>query len=256
MKRKYIILGLAIASIGTGFMARMYIHPPTLRPGSGQEKLGRQNASGELSVPAQTQPLYAFGNSQWVKADYTFGANKGELNKNNVSQNHNTLLLMSPANTYDGAGIESVGRYSFGLFSSRIQCPKLLGAICTFFLYEDTPDKKANEIDMEIYTDGSRKIDLVVHVKGLRKYYTQLILPFDPSEDFHEYLIDYQESQINFYADSKFLARFENDIGQSAMKIVSNLWWPEWMPLSSKAPEDRFMQIGLIQYESSNLISR
>ena len=204
-----------------------------------------------LSLQSFNENFKSFNENYWIKADYTFATNKGYEKSENISLNGGILAMKSFANSYDGAGIQSINTYSYGSFSANIECPQASGTLCTFFLYQPDSEKKSDEIDIEIYNDGSRKVDLVTYMLGQKNNYTQVILPFDPSESFHEYRIDYYQDYVSFYIDGKIIKKFTSKLPSHPMQIMSNFWWPAWMPYpDSKIPNDSYMNIDWIKYNS------
>ncbi|KAK4039208.1 concanavalin A-like lectin/glucanase domain-containing protein [Parachaetomium inaequale] len=106
----------------------------------------------------------------------------------------------------------------WGTFRAVVKVPGVGGSCAAFFWYfNDT-----QEIDMEFLTkdfnatNSSYPVNLVLQSReaALAGYdasqtgnFIQAYLPFDPTETFHEYRIDYLPGRVLFYADGELLAR-------------------------------------------------
>ncbi|KAK3494479.1 concanavalin A-like lectin/glucanase domain-containing protein [Neurospora hispaniola] len=107
---------------------------------------------------------------------------------------------------------------SYGTFRASMKLTTIPGTCAAFFWYfNDT-----QEIDMEFLSkdfDHSKKaypVNLVLQSRAAAAHgydasqtdnFMQANLPFDPTADFHEYRIDYNPSEILFYADRVLLAK-------------------------------------------------
>jgi len=72
-------------------------------------------------------------------------------------------------------------------------------------------------------------------------------LPFDPTEDFHDYAFFYDEESITFYVDGEPMQEFEGGLPEERMKLYVNSWFPEW--LSGEKPDsERYVCVDWIEY--------
>ncbi len=123
--------------------------------------------------------------------------------------------------------------------------PDTPGSITGFFLYE--PPDLASEIDIEIYNDPSGKILFTTYADGEQTHTEPTSLPFDPTEDFHDYAFFYDESSITFYVDGKPMQEFEGSLPEKRMKLYVNTWFPTW--LDGEEPDsDRYAYVDWIEH--------
>ena len=121
----------------------------------------------------------------------------------------------------------------------RAKGPDALSSITGFFLYE--PPDLESEIDIEVYNDFSGKI-LFTTADGEQTHTETTSLPFDSTEDFHDYAFFYDESSIIFYVDGEPMQEFEGSLSEKRMKLYVNTWFPNW--LGGKEPDsDRYAYV-------------
>jgi beta-glucanase (GH16 family) len=176
----------------------------------------------------------AFDSSRWIKSDHTLGLT--DFDPANVVVNNERLGLRIPALTTGGAEIESVDYYGHGTYKARIRTADAPSSITGFFLYR-SPDFYA-EIDIEIYNNGTGKVDFVTYADGQRTHYVQKDFRFDPSAEFHTYRFDYTPGAVRFYIDGDLKQVWTDGIPQGSMKLLVNTWFPSWLaglpPLTTK----------------------
>ena len=183
--------------------------------------------------------------SAWIPGDHFLG--KGWLNPENVSHESGKLLLTLPVDSYDGAEIKSASRVQFRNVEVRLRTPEAPGSFSAFFLYEfvQTPDN--DEIDIEIFNDGSRKIWFTTWVDGQQTNHVRLTLPFDPTAGLHDYRIEWSRRRVRFLVDGVLMQKWTKGVPQDAMYVMSNAWWPDWMD-GPILDESRMHQIDRIIY--------
>jgi beta-glucanase (GH16 family) len=185
-----------------------------------------------------------FDSSRWLKSDHVLG--RTDFAPENVVVNNDRLGLLIPANTTNGAEIESVDYYGHGTYKARIRTADAPSSITGFFLYR-SPDYHA-EIDIEIYNDGTGKVDFVTYADGQRTHYVGKDFRFDPSAGFHTYRLDYLPSAVKFYVDGDLKQVWTDGIPQGSMKLMVNTWFPSW--LKGIAPSTaRTTRVEFISYE-------
>jgi len=220
------------------------------------KKITDSAASVKISVPLYDEQFNNFNEEYWYKNDYTFLSNRGYFFPKNIYIENSILRLHSPANNYEGAGIESKSAYGYGSYSASIKCPRATGMLCAFFLYQPNIEaldysrttQRPDELDIEIFADGSRRVEIVLYSGGQKNHFTPVTLPFDPANSFHEYQIDYYQNEVRFLADKKVLAIYNNLLPSSPLKVMSNFWWPWWMPSAPKNHPDYYMEVDWIKY--------
>lgn len=139
------------------------------------------------------------------------------------------IRLRLPAGRCDGAEIRTERRVLHGEYGVRMRTPHAPGSVSAFFLYQDVPGGN-DEIDIEIFNDGSRRALLVVWVAGKVTREAEVVLPFDPAADFHEYAIRFASGSVQFRADGKLLGEWTTGLPTRPMRLFVNAWWPAWLP--------------------------
>jgi len=173
----------------------------------------------------------------------------GRFDTQNISLKDGLLSIKFPMQTKDGGEVKTTApaKYKYGTYRASIKTPSQLpGTYTTFFLYEST---NLDEIDIEIWNDGSGKLDLNTWVKGVQKFSSQIILAFDPSSQFHEYRIDYYPNEVSFWVDNVKL-KYTTDLSQiptSLTNIYISGWWPKWMS-GNVSGTDKFAVYDWIQH--------
>jgi endo-1,3-1,4-beta-glycanase ExoK len=177
----------------------------------------------------------SFDSSRWIRSDHTLG--RTDFDPENVVVTNDQLRLKIPALTTNGGEIASVDHYGHGIYKARIRTADAPSSITGFFLYR-SPDYYA-EIDIEIYNDGTGKVDFVTYADGQRTHYVRKDFRFDPSADFHTYRFDYTAGAVRFYIDGELKQVWTDGIPQGSMKLLVNTWFPKWLegipPLTTKA---------------------
>ncbi|MGM0421070.1 MAG: family 16 glycosylhydrolase [Bacillota bacterium] len=174
--------------------------------------------------------------TQFVSSDHELG--RDSVTPENVEEDEQGLMLLSPENCFSGSQKRSLDRMGYGTYIANIKTDHAAGSYTAFFMYEGVAEKN-DEIDIEIYNDGSRKIDFVIWKDGERTNYEQKLLNFDPTSDFYEYRFDYYPEYIAFFVDGELMAYFTENIPQSDMYLLANHWWPTWMEADSIHNESR-----------------
>ena len=162
----------------------------------------------------------------WVAGDHPLG--KGYLDPDNVSHGAGELLLTLPGGNHDGAEIRSEERFSYGTYEARMRTEYAPGSISTFFLYE-LVRKGNDEIDIEIFNDGSRKIWFTTWVADVQTNHSEHILPFDPADGYHDYRIEWSRNRVRFFVDGSLMETFTKKVPRARMHLFSNHWWPNWL---------------------------
>ena len=158
---------------------------------------------------------------------------KGWLHPDNIIQDDDIIKLLSPENSYQGGEIRTEKFFGYGSYRVVMKTDYAPGSFAAFFLYEDVEGDN-DEIDIEIYNDGSWQIDFVTFTQGEKTNYKSKELSFDPASDFHEYRIDYFPEEISFYVEEEFMVSFDSQLPSSEMRVMINHWWPKWLEVDQK----------------------
>ncbi|KAJ4805795.1 Xyloglucan endotransglucosylase/hydrolase [Rhynchospora pubera] len=141
-------------------------------------------------------------------------------------------------NRYTGSGFISSEAYHNGFFSASIKLPKghSAGVVVAFYLSNgDVYDKTHDELDFEFL--GNRRgrewrIQTNVYGNGSTDHGREerYLLPFDPSEAFHQYSILWTANHIIFYIDNvpiREVIRAEGmglDYPSKPMYLYATIW--------------------------------
>jgi endo-1,3-1,4-beta-glycanase ExoK len=207
----------------------------TAAPGSGgAERLASADQSDAFRVRAADLPSYP-GSPDWQAGSHALG--RGRLRPALAVAEGAGFRLRLPAGRCDGAEIRSTERVYHGEYSARIRTPEAPGSLSAFFLYEDVRGGN-DEIDIEIYNDGSRRAHLTVWIAGKSVHETIVALPFDPAAEYHDYTIRWHRDELAILADGALLGRWTSRLPNRPMRVMANAWWPTWLRCEP-VPTDR-----------------
>ena len=180
----------------------------------------------------------------WLRGDHVLG--RGRLRPENVAAPGGVLTLTLPAGTRDGAEVQSVARHGFGSYAARMRTQHAPGSISAFFLYQGVA-RRNDELDVELFNDGSRRVMFTVWVAGKQTWSATHVLPFDPAADFHEYRIDYAAGRVRFGVDGVPMQEWTARVPRNAMFVMANTWWPVWLD-GEVPPADAPLLVDRIRY--------
>lgn len=170
---------------------------------------------------------------RWALDTHPLG--RGWVRAANTAVGGGVAALTFPVGAVDGGEIRSTEKFGFGSYVARMKTPLVPGTLSAFFLYEGGSDI-ADELDIEIYNDGSRRIIFTTWVAGQMTNSATHVLPFDPAADFHDYRIEWSRRQVRFLVDGVEMRRWRKGVPQNSMYVMANAWWPTWLtgPLPSE----------------------
>ncbi|KAK4155886.1 beta-glucanase [Chaetomidium leptoderma] len=158
----------------------------------------------------------------------------------------------------------------WGTFRAMMRVSGVRGTCAAFFWYFDD----TQEIDMEFLskdfnaTNSSYPVNLVLQSReaAMAGYdasktgnFVKVYLPFDPSEDFHEYRIDYLPGRVFFYADGVVLAQMDGPAVPSSPGHLILQHWSNGNKYWSGGPpaEDAALVVMYVKaYFNSSLVQR
>lgn len=215
---------------------------------SGAVQLAMDEISDAFDAFNFIDDFNSFDNSRWIISN-KLTPGFGRFNTSNIIVEGGILSVKFPKLTKDGGEIKTnaPAKYKYGSYRASIKTPLLLpGTYTTFFMYEST---NLDEIDIEIWNDGTGRVDFNTWVKGVQKFSSQITLAFNPGAQFHEYRIDYYPNEVSFWIDNVKL-RSTTDISQiptTMSNIYLSGWWPKWMT-GDVATTDNFAQYEWIKH--------
>nr|XP_043624525.1 xyloglucan endotransglucosylase/hydrolase protein 2-like [Erigeron canadensis] len=138
-----------------------------------------------------------------------------------------------------GCGFRSKAYYGSGFFRMMIKVPPKdsAGVVTTFYLHRDIGGVH-DELDFEFLGNSSGKhitLQTNVIINGVGGREQRMFLWFDPTTDFHEYRILWNQHQIVFFVDDTPVRVFKNGnytsvIGypSQAMQVLISIWNATW----------------------------
>lgn len=192
---------------------------------AGAMRLARAHRPSAFVVASPPQPL-VLGGVRWRRGNHPLG--RGRVRPGGVVTTADWLQLHLDPRRCDGAEVMTDERYVRGEFSARLRTPAAPGSLTGFFLYEGVPGGN-DEIDLEIFNDGSRKVLLTTWIAGEVTHQTEVQLPFDPSAGMHEYTIRRTAGSVSFWVDGKRLRTWTSRLPAKPMRLALNTWWPVWL---------------------------
>lgn len=162
----------------------------------------------------------------WTADTHPLG--RGSVRAQNVVMGGGTAALSLSAGAYDGAEILTGTRYGTGTYAARMRTPVAKGSISAFFLYQGVAGGN-DEIDIEIFNDGTRRIMFTTWVGGKETNNVTRTLPFDPAAGLHDYSIEWTAKRIAFRVDGVVMQEFKKGIPRNVMFVMANTWWPTWL---------------------------
>ncbi|CAN0897920.1 Xyloglucan endotransglucosylase/hydrolase protein 3 [Linum grandiflorum] len=149
--------------------------------------------------------------------------------------NNGTEVQLTLDGVKGGAGFESKRSYGSGVFHVKMKVPKKnsTGVITAFYV-----NPGQDELDFEMLggpDDGSpisMQTNMFINGVGGREQHVHLW--FDPTADFHDYTILWNQHQILFSVDEVPIRVIrKSDVTEypstKAMTVVASLWNGEWM---------------------------
>jgi beta-glucanase (GH16 family) len=164
-------------------------------------------------------------NCAWVEDNISFSDGKMSLLLTDA-----TSTSDSGATSYDYSCAQYQTRttYGYGTFKARVKPAKQAGVVTGFFLYDDTTH---DEIDVEFVGNRSREVQFNYFKNGVydATHEYRYTLPFEPSEDYHNYSFTWSATGITWSVDGTVVhsvAGTSSTLPTTPGKIMANLWTP------------------------------
>lgn len=178
--------------------------------------------------------------SLWRAASHALG--RGRMRPDQILVAGEGFRLRMLAGSCDGAEIRTAVPFSYGEYSVRMRTPFAPGSLSAFFQYGSGAGDRNDEIDIEIFNDGSRRALLTAWTRGTKSRESSVTLPFDPAGDAHDYTIRWTARSLEFWADGRRLARWAGNYPHSPMRLMVSVWWPQWLSCEPTS-EDKWLRI-------------
>ncbi|KAG7948940.1 hypothetical protein I3843_13G034700 [Carya illinoinensis] len=143
-----------------------------------------------------------------------------------------------------GSGFRSLKTYGSGFFGMRIMLPPGDSTSIITTLYLRSYANKHDEIDFEFLGNSTPPYLLQTNIftdgRGGREQ--RIRLWFDPTKDFHDYRVLWNQHQVVWFVDDLPIRVFENKVNigvkfpVQAMQIEATIWTAAWASPSGKTP--------------------
>jgi beta-glucanase (GH16 family) len=163
---------------------------------------------------------------RWVPGAHPLG--RGAVQAGNVLLGGGAATLSLSVGAWDGAEIRTTEPFRYGTYTARMKTPRAPGTLSAFFLYQGGSDV-ADELDIEVFNDGSRRVMFTTWVAGKETNNAIHPLPFDPADGFHEYRIEWSRREVRFRVDGVLMQSWRRGVPQNPMYLMANTWWPVWI---------------------------
>ena len=207
----------------------------TAPPGAeGAQRLATADRRNAFRVQWDGGPLIDEPGGVWRAAEHRLG--RGRMRPEQVLVSGAGFRLRLLATSCDGAEVRTIEHYHFGEYSARLKTPDAPGSLSAFFLYADVSGGN-DEIDIEIYNDGTRQATLTAWVEGKKTRKAVVPLPFDPAAEHHNYTIRWLAKELVMLADGVRIGRWTGGYPRRPMRVIANVWWPVWLPCDPPATD-------------------
>ncbi len=203
--------------------------------------------AGERPVPPalmnETSPAFIalFGDgpnpARWHRSDHPgtvpFWAN--DTSAENADASVDGLKLSITDKTRRGGRhdwltgeISSKSKFGYGRYEVVMKPAKGAGLVSAFFTYTGPYfGEPHDEIDIEFLGKDTRRVELNMFKDGVAGASKTVRLPFDASEDFHLYAIEWRPDRVAWFVDGELIHETEPGAGGIPVtpgKITMNLW--------------------------------
>ncbi|XP_061371936.1 putative xyloglucan endotransglucosylase/hydrolase protein 1 [Gastrolobium bilobum] len=159
----------------------------------------------------------------------------GQENIRLLNQSREVQLTLDQ---HSGCGFQSSQKYGSGWFNIRIKLPQKdsTTVITTFYFISDSGATR-DEIDFEFLGSNKQRPYLLhtnIYTKGQGGREQRIILWFDPTADFHNYTLLWNQQQIVFFVDDTPIRVFKNTTSKGGsfptqtLRIMATIWTSTW----------------------------
>ena len=180
---------------------------------------------------------------RWYKSSRPFGW--GVVDPANVGVANGLLGIRLPGGTLNGGEVRSLSLTRYGSYRASMKVANAPSSLTAFFLYKK-PDF-AQELDIEIFNDSSRRVWFSTYSGGRQTNTIERLLPFDATQGFHEYAIEYDPGLVRFLVDGVELQRFTSGVTNSSMYLYVNAWFPSWLA-GTRSPNDAYTYVDWVEH--------
>lgn len=180
--------------------------------------------------------------THWGTASHTFTENAAQFTPSMVTVADGYLRLglekdPTPGDrAYMGGEIRTKETFTYGRFETRARFATGSGVVSSMFTFYDhyadaNLDENWNEIDLEFLGKNTDSVQWnVIHWDANSKYTSHeehTTVSFNPSEEFHEYAIEWLPDRVNFYVDDALVHTQTDQVAEFVKlesKLMMNIW--------------------------------
>ncbi|MEK4029913.1 glycoside hydrolase family 16 protein [Pseudobacillus sp. FSL P4-0506] len=179
-----------------------------------------------------TDTFHTWNDQRWeVRERFKLG--RGYLLSQQIEHTPGSVKIKLNHQTADGGEIRTRNTFQYGQFEAAIKVAHASGSITGFFLY--APPDLHHEIDIEIFNEPESKALFTIYQDGRVAKQQEYTLPFDPTEEFHDYRMDILPEETRFLIDGKVVQSWEGNFSSSPMQLMINSWYPSWLDIQGPA---------------------
>ena len=206
--------------------------------------LGKKTSTENFMIYHHIDEFEDFDTKLWKSTNHTLG--RTDLKSKNVSVEGGKLRIHMPAGTFEGGEVQSKELLGFGTYEIRMKLPHVPSSITGFFLYR-APDLY-HEIDIEVYNEKQGEFFLTTYAQGEKKNLYEGKVPFDLTDGYHNYKIEYYPEGIRFYIDDRLIKAWTNGFTKEKMYLLVNVWYPSWLKGIHAKEQGSYLEIDWIRY--------
>jgi licheninase len=169
----------------------------------------------------------SFNASLWTKANWAAFSDANRTNSfasaNATLSSSRLALKLSNVNgtLANGAEVDSVNQFSYGLFQVRMKPVAKSGTVSSFFTWRTG---NWDEIDIEFLGKDTTKVQYNHFSNGVGGHEHLDNLGFDAAADYHLYAFEWAPHSLRYYVDGTLRHTTWTDIPDEAQQVIMNVW--------------------------------
>lgn len=214
------------------------------QPTQGDRRSAPTPARASLEIPLTR------ASASFPSITETFPGNLALFTPENLEYSDSGVRVVVSANEggmrpYRSGALASTRAFTYGRFRAEIRAARGPGLITGFFLHRGSPRQ---EIDIELAGNDPRRMltnvffnpgdDGAAMAFGYRGSPWWIDLPFDATEGFHEYVIDWRPGRVSWIVDGKIVHERASwdptPIPHLGLRVHANLWAPRSQELAGR----------------------
>ncbi|KMY53881.1 hypothetical protein AC623_07775 [Bacillus sp. FJAT-27231] len=183
-------------------------------------------------TPSTVDTFHTLDNKKWeVREQFKLG--RGYLLAQQVQPGSGTIKIELDSQPAAGGEIRTKELFQYGQFEASIKTAHSPGSITGFFLY--APPDLYHEVDIEIFNERKSKVLFTIYQNGKVAKQQEYPLPFDPTQEFHDYRMDVLPEETRFLIDGELIQSWKGNFSSQPMQLMINSWYPSWLEIEGPA---------------------